>query len=130
MIAWLVTLLAPRVGAKAARPVAFALLAIVAIGLFFGAKALYDASVIDKHETKVEASAAKADRKADQKAAERMTKDLERREFEQDQLEGAVTNAPKDPNVPDDLERRVAFHRCLSLQQRARKDGREPPRCQ
>ena len=44
---------------------------ILSIGLFFGAKALYDKSVIDEHDTKVELEAAKEDRKADEVIAER-----------------------------------------------------------
>lgn len=102
---------------------------LLAIGLFFGAKALYDHSIIDAHDTKVNLEAAKADRAADQAAAEQAAKDKVRLDFEQDQLEGAVKNAPKDPNVADDTERRLAFHRCLRLQQRAAANGLEPPRC-
>lgn len=109
--------------------VIYAGLIVLAIAAFFGAKALYDHSVISGHDAKVEASAAKADRKADEAATARAEADQQRRNYETDQLAKAVDNAPKDPNVSDDLERRIAFHKCLGLQQRARENGLQPPRC-
>ena len=129
MIGWIVGLIAPTVGEKAAKPVAYALLAIGVILLLWGGKCAYDASVVNNYKTKVEASAAKADRKADQKAADQAATDLARRQYETDQLTEAMRNAPKDPTVPDDRERALAFHKCLGLQQRARDNGLEPPRC-
>jgi len=102
---------------------------VLAIAAFFGAKALYDHSIVKAHDAKVEASAAKADRKADQKAADQAAKDLARRQYETDQLTEAMRNAAKDPKIDDDRERALAFHRCLGLQQRARQNGLKPPRC-
>lgn len=98
-------------------------LVIIAIGLFFGAKALYDHSIISAHDTKIEASAAKADRAADQKAAVQKEHDIVRQNQEADELIKVQQNAKTDQ------DRRLAFHRCLSLQQRARENGLQPPRC-
>jgi hypothetical protein len=129
MIGMLIGALAPRLGERAARPVAWIIVIIGAILLLWGAKALYDASVIDKHEDKVEASAAKADRKADQIIAEQAERDLNRRQQEAEQLTEVMKRAATDPQIPDDRERAIAFHRCLSLQQAARENGSKPPRC-
>lgn len=129
MIAFLVGLIAPTVGEKFAKPLVYLGLILAAVGLFFGAKAIYDHSIISAHDTKVEASAAKADRAADQKAADQKAADEQRRNFEADQLVEAMSHAAKDPKVDDRVERNLAFHKCLSLQQRARANGLQPPRC-
>lgn len=114
---------------KNARAYAWGVVLLAAALLLWGAKALYDHSIVSAHDAKIEASAAKADRKADQKAAEQAAKDAQRLDYETDQLIKAVDNAPKDPNVSDDLERRLAYHRCLRLQQAARANSLKPPRC-
>lgn len=114
---------------KNARAYAWAILILGAVLLLWGAKALYDKSVVDTHDAKIEASAATADRKADEKAAVQATKDAQRRDFETDQLLKAVQHAPKDPAISDDRERSLAFHRCLRLQQTARANGLKPPAC-
>jgi hypothetical protein len=118
------TMIGWGVPAKFAKP----LLALVAflslIGLFFGAKALYDRSVIAKHDLKVEAQQAKDDKKADNKAADQRVKDVTRLEQEQKELERVIIshNASAD-------DRRRAFYRCLRLQQDARSHGKQPPTC-
>ena len=104
------------------------LIAILIIALPL-AKCAYDKSIIDTHDTEIDLNAAIEDRKADQAATERAVADERRRQFEADQLEKATANAAKDPNIPDDRERALAFHRCLSLQQRARENGLKPPDC-
>lgn len=114
---------------KNARAYSWAIVIVTLVLLLWGAKALYDHTVIANHDAKIEASAAKADRKADNAAAIQATKDDQRRAEEGDQLMKAVQNAPKDPAVSDDLERRLAFHRCLRLQQSARTNGLKPPHC-
>lgn len=114
---------------KAAKVVLLAALVGLVIALFFGAKAIYDHSIIANHDAKIEASAAKADRKADQKAADQKTIDEQRTAQEADQLQKAVDNAAHDPKVADAVEQRHAFYRCLSLQQRARANSLKPPVC-
>lgn len=93
------------------------------------AKCAYDRSIVNAHDTEVNLNAAVEDRKADTTAADQAAKDKLRRDFEADQLKKAQDDAPKDPAISDDRERALAFHRCLSLQQRARANGLEPPVC-
>jgi hypothetical protein len=107
-----------------------ALVWIGGIILLIGAvAACYDHSIVSNHDAKIEASAAKADRKADQKSAEQAKIDEARSTQEANQLIEAMDNAPKDPKVDDAVERRIAFHKCLGLQQRARANGLKPPTC-
>jgi hypothetical protein len=127
---WLIGLfLARGASPKNARAYAWGIVIIAVILLALGLKACYDHSIIANHDTAVEASAAKADRKADQTAVVQEAKDNQRRDQETDQLMKAIQNAPKDPAIPDDRERALAFHRCLRLQQEARQNGLQPPRC-
>jgi hypothetical protein len=120
LIGWLI---AKGVSQRFARPLAFLLLAIAAAAAMGGAKCAYDAAVISRHEAKQEAATAKADRKADGKAAAQRQDDDRRLTQEEQQLEEVQKHAPTD------LDRRLAFHRCLRLQQSARAEGREPPAC-
>lgn len=108
---------------KFAKPfIAIMGVAMLAI-LFFGGKALYDHSVIAKHDAKVEASQAKADRKADNKASEQRDIDNARRSAETQELNDVVKANP------DPVERKRAFYRCIRLQQSARANGSKPPSC-
>lgn len=111
------------VPAKYAKIVAIVGAVVLALVFLFGLKACYDHSIIANHDAKTEASAAKADRKADTKASEQRDKDIARQNQEADQLMKVQQNA-KTEN-----DRRLAFHRCLSLQQRARANGLKPPTC-
>lgn len=94
------------------------LVALLGVG-----KCAYDRSIIKNHTARQDASNARADRKADTKAAETRRGDDARLAQEQQQLERAQANAQ---NATD---RRIARHRCLGLQQAARAAGREPPAC-
>jgi hypothetical protein len=114
--------LAPIFG-KFAKVAGYVLTILAVIGLFFGAKAIYDHNVISHYRDKVDASAGKADRKADQKAADQKDKDIARQNQEADELIKVQQNAKTE------TDRRIAFHRCLSLQQRARDNGLVPPSC-
>jgi len=117
------------VPARAAKPVGFVGIGIIVLIVLWGAKCMIEKQAVDSYQTQVELNAAVEDRKADQKAADQAAKDEDRLNYEADQMEEAVKNAPKDPAIPDDRERALAFHRCLSLQQRARANGLQPPRC-
>jgi len=111
------------VPAKFAKPfLAIMGVALLAI-LFFGGKALYDHSVIAKHDAKVEASQAKADRKADNKAAEQRDKDNVRRTAETQELKDVQAH------YSDPATRKREFYRCIRLQQAARANGSQPPAC-
>jgi uncharacterized protein YqgC (DUF456 family) len=109
-------------GGRVAPFVGAALLLVVAIALLATLRSCYDSRVIAVHEAMVGAATARADRVADQKAAEQRRRDDRRLGSEAAALEGAR-------NAPTDLERRRARHSCLRLQQAARAAGREPPAC-
>jgi uncharacterized protein HemX len=110
----------PQRFAKAAGILGAVMLLIALLGL---GKCAYDRSIIKAHTARQEASNARADRKADTRAAETRRSDDARLAQEQQQLERAQANAQ------NDTDRRLARHRCLRLQQAARAAGREPPAC-
>lgn len=116
MIAWLIGLLAPTVGERWAKPVAWALIAIVAIGIFFGAKALYDRSVVNHHEQKIEQRARPA---TDQAATERATDAITTAKKEEE-LHNAVHSVPD--AAPAGPSHALACKRLHDL-------GRNPPAC-
>lgn len=99
-----------------------ALVVAAILGLGIG-KCSYDRSVVKNANAGQEAATAKADRRADTKAAEQRRADDGRLAQETRQLERAQSNAKTD------VERRLARHRCLRAQQAARAGGREPPAC-
>jgi hypothetical protein len=111
------------VPAKFAKPLLIAVGVLLLLGAIFAAVKLHDRRVIDTHEAKQEAATAKADRKADDHAAEQRRSDDARLTQEQQQLQGSTTHAQTD------LDRRLAFQRCLRLQQAARAAKRQPPTC-
>jgi hypothetical protein len=127
IVSSLIGFLAPRLGKngeKLAGPVAYLILAIGAAILLFGGKALYDHSVISKHDTKVEAKTAKADRKADNHAADQRRTDDARATSEAQEIKEAINEAGNDPAA-----RRAAYYRCVQLQQSARKSSKPSPDC-
>lgn len=97
------------------------LIAAVAIALGI-AKRIYDANVIEDHTATVDLSREKADRKADNNAAEQRRVDDARLAQEQQERTDVVKSA--DPAV-----RKREFYRCVRLQQTARANGLEPPSC-
>ena len=119
----LISLFAPVVGEKFAKAAAFGSIAILILLALWGGKCAYDHGVISNYQNKVDASAAKADRKADDKAAQQKFNDVERQNEEADQLIKVQANAK------NATERNLAFHRCLRLQQRARDNGLVTPKC-
>jgi hypothetical protein len=105
---------------KAAVIAAGVLLLLLAI---FAAVKIHDHRVIAQHQAAQDASNAKADRKADAKAAEQRRTDDSRLTQEAGQLKEAQTNAHTDH------DRSLARARCIRLQQSARAAKREPPSC-
>lgn len=97
---------------------------IVLLGLaIFAAVKLHDRRVIATHEAKQDAANAKADRKADTKAAEQRRADDIRLAQEADQLKEAQSHAKSNH------DRSLARARCIRLQQAARAANRQPPAC-
>lgn len=101
-----------------------ALVALLVLGLGI-AKCSYDRSIISAHDAKQVAATAKADRKADAKAADERRTDDTRLSAETQALNQVETaHATDDPRT-----RRIARQRCLRDQQAARASGGEPPTC-
>lgn len=95
---------------------------LLALAIFAAVK-IHDRRVITTHEAKQDAANAKADRQADANAAERRRADDSRLTDEIQQLNRSTDHAQTD------LDRRLAFQRCLRLQQAARRDGKQSPSC-
>ena len=110
-------------------PTPFRKAAVIAAGIvLLGLAALavvkiHDHRVVATHEAKQDAANARADRAADAKAAEQRLADDARLTNESDELNRSTANASTD------LDRRLAFQRCLRLQQSARAANRKPPAC-
>jgi hypothetical protein len=96
-------------------------LAIALLGL---GKCAYDRSIIKAHDAKQEAAVAKADRKADAKAAEQRRADDARSTAEDTEIKEAINEAKATGADP-----RAAYYKCVQLQQRARRDHKPPPDC-
>jgi hypothetical protein len=105
---------------KAAIIGAGALLLLLAI---FAAVKIHDHRVIAAHEAKQDAANAKADRKADTKAAEQRRADDTRLTQEAGQLKEVQANAKTNH------DRSLARARCIRMQQSARAAKRQPPDC-
>jgi len=106
--------IAPRF-AKAAVIAALIALLIALLGV---GKCSYDKRLIETHDAKQDAANAKADRKADTKAAEQRRVDDARATTETAEIKEAV-NAEIDPAA-----RRAAYYECVRKLQQARRDQR------
>lgn len=110
-------------------PPRFAKAAVIATGVvllllaIFAAVKIHDHRVIAQHEVKQDAANAKADRTADSHAAEQRRADDARLTNEAQELNRSTNNGQTD------LDRRLAFQRCLRMQQSARAAKRQPPAC-
>jgi hypothetical protein len=108
---------------KFAKAATIAALFVLAMSLLALGKCAYDRSIINTHEAKQEAATAKADRKADTAAAEQRRVDDSRLTTEAQELNRSTDHAQTD------LDRRLAFQRCLRLQQAARAKHGVVPAC-
>lgn len=117
------TILGRTVTEGASKVIVWVGLALALLLVLGTAKCAYDRSVIRNYTANQNAANAKADRKADQAAAEQRREDDARLTTERKQLEEAGKNAT------NPTDRRIARHRCIRLQQDARAAGREPPAC-
>jgi hypothetical protein len=101
---------------KFAAPLIYAFYIIVAVGGFFGLKALYDSSVINKHEQKIERRAAPAtNRAADQRANDTITNTKN-----EEEMHNVIAAQPDQPIAPTSHARA-----CLQL----RRAGRSSAAC-
>lgn len=107
-----------------AKPAIIGVLIVLAVALLGLGKCAYDRNVIKTHEAKQEAATAKADRKADAKAAEQRRADDARSTLETQQIKEAVNEAGSDPAA-----RRAAYYRCVQKQQLARRNKLPVPSC-
>ncbi len=107
-----------------AKPVLAVLGLILLLGALWGAKALYDRSVIRQHDAARQAEIAKADRKADEAAAVQRRADDNRISTETAEIKEAINEAGSDPAA-----RRRAYYRCIGVQQAARASGKPPADC-
>lgn len=122
---WLIGLaLKAGVPQRFAKAVTIGVLILLAVGLFFGAKALYDRSVIEDYTSGLGEKVAKEDRKADAKSAEERRVDDARLAAEDQEIKEAITNAGSNP-----YDRRTAYYECVRKQQAARRDGKPPADC-
>jgi hypothetical protein len=126
MIALLTGLLAKRGIGAAAKPLAWTIIAMVAVALFWTAKATYDRNLVSTNNAQAEADGQARSRIADAKAADRRADDQARLTQESDELRKVITDGT--PQAPLDDARR-AYYRCVRLQQAARADNLRPPPC-
>ncbi len=121
LIAWLVL---KGVSPKFARPLAYAALALTLLAVMLGMKMAYDRNLIRTHDSKREATIAKADRKADATAAEQRRVDDERANTENQEIKEAVNEA-----VSEGRDGRAAYYACIERLQAARRGHLAPPDC-
>lgn len=116
-------LLGPKL-AKYAKPLIYLLGALLLVGGFFGLRACHDSHVIKNYTNAQEAKTAKADKKADNHAADQRVIDTSREQDEKTQTQGAIDNAKRNGTDP-----RAAYYDCVRKQQSARRAGQPSPRC-
>lgn len=122
LISFVEGLLGPKF-ARFAKPLIYLLLALLVLGALWGAKCSYDKHLISAHDSKQDASNAKADRRADQGAAVQRRNDDNRLAVEAQQLKEAQSNAHTD------TDRSLARFKCIRLQQAARASNSVVPAC-
>jgi uncharacterized protein HemX len=111
----------PQRFAKAAVIAAMVIALIAALGI---GKCAYDKRVIANHEAKQEAATAKADRKADAKAAEQRRTDDSRSTAEATEIKETIDEAKRTGANP-----RAAYYECVRKQQLARRTHKPSPDC-
>lgn len=103
-----------------AKPVVVAALAVLAIAAFFGAKALYDRSVIRDHEQKQEVKQARREEKADANLYRQKSADEAAARQRQQEIDDATRDIPD--QAPSARQR---ARTCLEL----RRQGLDHPAC-
>ncbi len=107
------------------RAFSIAVLVVTLLAAAGAAKALYDWSIIAKHDAKVSAKVQAADTKANAAADKARVKDSARTATEAAQLEG-IRNENATAPVSDARRARLE---CIRLQQQARKISDQSPTC-
>ncbi len=120
-IGWIITKGIPP---KSARFFAYAGLALILLAAMGMMKCAYDRNLIRNHDSKREATIAKADRKADANAAEQRRVDDARAVTENQEIKEAVNDA-----VSEGRDGRAAYYSCIKLQQAARRSNLPPAAC-
>lgn len=90
----------------------------------FAAVKIHDHRVIKQHQAAQDAANAKADRKADARAADQRRQDDARTTAEAQEINNAVSQAKRTGG-----DARAAYYKCVELQQRARAAKRVVPSC-
>lgn len=116
-------LLGPKF-AKFAKPVIYLSLILIAVGAFFGMRAIYDHRIIAAHDAKLSVGTANADKQADDNAAVSRVTDVTREQNESIQTQEAINAAKRNGSDP-----RAAYYDCVRKQQSARSAGKPPPVC-
>lgn len=124
MIAFLASYAAKLVGPRFAKPFLIAVAFLAVLAILGTAKCAYDRSVIEQHQAKQDAANAKADRKADAKAADQRRADDSRATTEAEEIKEAVNEARQTGADP-----RAAYYACVRLQQAARREHKPPASC-
>ena len=110
--------------AKFAKPLIYGAAAILAVIAFFGLKALYDHSVIAKHDQKAELQQVKRERKADANLQTQIGRDEAASQQRQQEIDNATRNIPD--QAPSARQRARA---CLELQRQAEQRRKPKPAC-
>ena len=119
--AWLI---GKGVSARLAKPLLFVIAGALVLAVLGVGKCAYDRSVIEEHDQQREAATAKADRKADTKAADQRRIDDARVSTEKQEIDNAIEQAKREGRDP-----RAVYYECIASQQAARRRGASVPSC-
>jgi hypothetical protein len=110
--------------AKFAKPLIYGAAILLAIGAFFGGKALYDRSVVSHHEMKAENKQLKLERKADANLQTQVTRDDAAAQQRQQEITDATASIPD--QRPSARQRAIA---CVELRREAQQRRKPIPAC-
>lgn len=107
-----------------AKPLIYLVVALLLALAVWGAFKLHDRKVIATHDAHQEAVTAKADKQADNHAADQRVMDVSRQIDEKTQTQEAINEAHRTGADP-----RAAYYQCVRAQQSARAAGKPSPKC-
>lgn len=123
LLNFVVGLLGPKFS-KFAAPLIYAGYIILAVGAFFGLKAIYDHSVISRYETKAENKQLKRERTADTNLSNQKGRDDAAAQQRQQEIDNATRNIPD--QAPSARQRATA---CVELRREAQQRRKPVPAC-